>query len=169
MKPGPPPKRSKERVRKGDPTVEVRTVNVDELIKHTVEIPVADPDWTPVVRRLYESLAKSAQCVYYEPSDWAYAYLLHEGLDREMTRYALLETTWDPHAEKWEKDFHLQPPRAGALTAYQQGLSQLMVTEKDRREARVEIERTIHVGPGGAEPETPDEVAERRRKRAQGA
>ena len=139
MKPGPPPKRSKERVRKGDPEVETRIVNVDELIQMAVEVPVANPEWTPVVRRLYDSLAKSAQCVYYEPSDWAYAYLIHEGLDREMTRYQLLETTWDPHEEKWEKEFHLQPPRAGALTAYQQGLSQLMVTERDRQIGRAHV------------------------------
>lgn len=168
MKPGPPPKRSKERVRKGDPEVETRIVNVDELIQMAVEVPVANPEWKPVVRRLYDSLAKSAQCVYYEPSDWNYAYFLHDQLDLATSGTVLVKTKWDPHEECWEEELRPAPIRAGVLTAFQTGLSQLMVTERDRREARVEIERTIHATAGGADPVTPDELAERRYNRAQG-
>lgn len=33
--------------------------------------PEGDPTWTPEVRELWESLGKSGQSRYYEPSDWA--------------------------------------------------------------------------------------------------
>ena len=38
----------------------------------------------PAARRWFESLAESGQSAFYEPSDWATAYVLAETMSREL-------------------------------------------------------------------------------------
>jgi hypothetical protein len=72
------------------------------------------------VTAFYDSLKKSAQRKYYEPSDWEYA---------RLTLHFVNKLIW---AEK---------PSPTLLASVNQMLSSLLVTEGDRRRVRIEVER----------------------------
>jgi hypothetical protein len=83
------------------------------------------------VQDLFRSLGKSGQSQFYEPSDWAWARLACEMAHRGLTKNVL----------------------SGQLMAtVLQALSPLLMTEGERRRARIELER-------GAEPEAPPSLA----------
>src|SRR5690242_19837193 len=84
-----------------------------------VEIPVADENWHPIARMLWESLAKSGQADFYQQSDWAFAYSLMDDLTYYKNGYK----------------------RSGQMlqTIYS-AMSNLLVTEGDRRRVRIELE-----------------------------
>jgi hypothetical protein len=121
--PGPIPKRSDQRRRRNapEPGQEIRTLSVAGEVKP----PPASQDWHPVARRWYLSLRTSGQANYYEPSDWAYAYILAEMMTQGF------EKGWGGQA-----DASGIPP-AAVLS----GMASLLTTEGDRRRARLEIER----------------------------
>lgn len=123
---GPIPKRDEDRVRRNipeDPTVTVQMdglVTIPELgdISHLGET-------HPLVDDMYESIRQSASVKYYEPTDWAYARLTMHTLNAELI------------AAKHQG----KPIGAMKLTAITGMLSALLLTEGDRRRARLEIER----------------------------
>ncbi|WP_172121380.1 hypothetical protein [Actinomyces faecalis] len=113
---GPVPKRSDERHRRNQPSQEVvRAPGAPE-----VTVPDADPEWHPIAQRLWEGLRQSGQARFYEPSDWALAYSLMEDLSR----------------------YKSGAKRSGQmLAAIMSGLSDLLVTEGDRRRVGIELSR----------------------------
>lgn len=115
---GPVPKRSAQRRRRNidaKPDIVALPVSSD-----STERPLASEFWPETVSRLYESLAKSGQSQFYEPSDWAFAHLLCDMLARGFA------------AEKMP---------ALIVTGVMADLARLGVTEGDRRRMRIELER----------------------------
>ena len=123
---GPIGKRDEERVRRNipeDPTVTVQMhglVTIPDLgdMSHLGET-------HPLVVEMYEAMKQSASIKYFEPTDWAFARLTLYTLNQELIAAA--------HNGK--------PVGAMKLTAINQMLSALLLTEGDRRRARLEIER----------------------------
>ncbi|AEK09203.1 hypothetical protein FGG24_gp04 [Mycobacterium phage JC27] len=114
---GPVPNRSDQRVRRNkDEYGEVTTIPS----KGPVKVPPLDfEDPHPIIVHLYRSLADSAQSVYYQPSDWSYARFTLHFADQ------LLKSS---------------KPSAQMLASVQQMLSQLLVSEGERRRVRIEVE-----------------------------
>lgn len=116
--PGPVPKRSEDRVRHGEPGIPVEKLEVEG----TVEIPDLNMPFRPhpMVVDFYESLKNSAQSKYYEPSDWEYARLA-------CFIMQTIVTAKRPSSEMYKN--------------LQSALSNLLVTEGDRRRLRLEVVR----------------------------
>lgn len=92
--------------------------DVKEGELYPVTIPEPNKDWHPIAKRLYEAIEFSGQSVYFQDTDWAYAWMLCE----EITHYQ--EST----------------KRSAVMFAnLQSGLRDLMFTESERRRARVEL------------------------------
>ena len=124
---GPIPKRSTEghrttQARKLDGGVE--PVNV---VAEQVKPPKPDPDWHPIAKKLWKAVEQSTFTRYYEPSDWI---LLFDACD-EISVY---------------KNGGMN--RSAVMRAsLNQMLAGLLLTEGDRRRARVEIERDTKAEP----------------------
>ena len=123
---GPIPERSDQRVRRniGDPIDKITEIG-------PVPIPalgIVDPH--PLVKSMYESLKRSAQRKYFEPSDWEYA---------KLTMYLVNEMLWNTGGK---------PISAMKISAVNQMLSSLLMTEGDRRRVRIEVERQNTAGDG---------------------
>ena len=129
---GPTPKRSDMRRRVNKPEVPIIHSPAGEII----EPPEPSRDWHPIARDWYLSLASSGQAVFYEPSDWATARLIAESISRDLKPQfvAMSETTGKPVYESI-------PMRGASLAAYLKAMTALLVTEGDRRRARIELER----------------------------
>ena len=114
--PGPPPKRSTERVRRNR-TTPPDVVRVDGT-------PVAQPpgsrSWHREARAWYRSLAQSGQARYYEPSDWRQAHVLAGILSTIVSS---------------------DRPSSELVKAWLAGAAELGVTEGSRRRMRIEVER----------------------------
>lgn len=129
---GPVPKRSDQRRRRNKPEVPIdKAAGASE-----VEVPAANSKWHPVAKRWYESLAESGQSAFYQPSDWATAYLVAESMSRDLKPQfvAVNEVTG-------EEIVKALPLKGASLSAYLKAFGTLLVTEGDRRRARVELER----------------------------
>lgn len=118
MNPGPVPKRSDQVRRTNNKGTQEKV-----YVEGPVEIPEPNEKWHPAARQLWDSLPESGQSRYYEPSDWALAYVLME----DLTHY--LRSRSRPGVK---------------LSAILSGLTSLLVTEGDRRRVRMEIERAGH-------------------------
>ncbi|AGS82688.1 tail protein [Mycobacterium phage AnnaL29] len=123
---GPIGKRDEERVRR----------NKDENPTDTVQVigPVSIPELGdishlgethPLITEMYDSIKTSAAVKYYEPTDWQFA---------RMTLYML-------NQELIAAQHNGKPVGAMKLTAINQMLSSLLLTEGDRRRVRLEVER----------------------------
>lgn len=146
--PGPVGKRDEERRRRNKPEVEVEKVNLDELISQEVEVPIADPEWEPMIIEFWDSLKKSGQAIWYEPSDWMMAYVALEVLDRWLKPQdvkvgqignARDEAGGGDITYVFEQKIVAMP--GSVLSAFQKVMTSLMVTEGDRRRLRIELER----------------------------
>lgn len=113
---GPIPKRSDQRRRMNKPEIEIERAPGKPVSE--VEIPEADPLWLPATLRWYESLAESGQSHWYEPSDWATAWIWADLLDRELQR---------------------GKPSAMMIAQWAAGASELLTTEGARRRMRIEL------------------------------
>ena len=129
---GPIPKRSEERRRRNKPDTPQDTVPVSG----PVTIPLADSKWHPIAKRIYESLESSGQSVFYEPSDWAAAYLLAESLSRDLKPQMV---AFDEVKGKVIRAY--VPVKGASLAAYLKAFAALGVTEGDRRRMGIEIDR----------------------------
>lgn len=102
-----------------------------------VEPPATDDDWHPVAKRWFNGLKRSGQVVFYEPSDWETAYLLAETISRELKP--------QPVVVKRDGESFVEmvsmPLKGTTLSALLKGMTDLMVTEVQRRRARVELQR----------------------------
>lgn len=115
VSPGPVPARSDQRRRRNAPDVPLTAAPGGERSGP----PEADPEWHHIALRWYESLETSGQSTFYEDSDWATAYYLAEVMSR-----SLLQSRLSAHL----------------LAAILQGMSSLLVTEGERRRARLELQ-----------------------------
>jgi hypothetical protein len=142
---GPPPKRADQRRRhtkqEDQPDTPPGAANV--------EIPDPDPEWHAVAKLWYRSLADSGQSIYYEPSDWAMAFLLAESMSRDLEPQAIgiAERTG-------EAVFERVPLKGASLSAYLKGMTALLVSEADRRRASIELQRTPPADPENEEAAT---------------
>lgn len=116
---GPIPKRSDQLSRERDAN---RRAGGGEITKGTmrpVKIPEADPDWHPAALMIWEAMALSGQADYYQQSDWAYAWSLCDDLSYYKER----------------------GNRSGQMLAsLLSGLDRLLLTEAERRRARIELQ-----------------------------
>lgn len=128
---GPPPKRSSERRRRNKESKPTEGKAAPEVKK-----PPAANDWHPIAKRWFDSLADSGQSDYYEPSDWAMAYVVAESISRDLKPQvvAVPEKTGEPVFEK-------VPMKGASLSAYLKAMTALMVSEGDRRRAGIELKR----------------------------
>src|SRR6187431_1214208 len=115
---GPVPKRSDERVRRNAEVIPIEKLVAAGLV---IAPPLALDDPHPMVVNFYDSLKESAQAKYYEPSDWEYARYVMYFINKLMRQ-----------GEK---------PSAVMFAAINSALSNLLVTEGDRRRVRIEVER----------------------------
>lgn len=123
---GPIGKRDDERIRRNkpeDPTATITAIGAVEIpelgdVSHLGET-------HPLITDMYESIKNSAAVKFYEPTDWQFARLTLYTLNQELIA-----------AQNNGK-----PVGAMKLTAINQMMSALLLTEGDRRRARVEIER----------------------------
>lgn len=155
--PGPAPKKKEARRRRNKDGVETEVVNLDEVLRGEVEVPVTPEHWDDLAVGLFESFKSSGQAIYMEPSDWMTAYSLCEILDRALKPQDVkvgerdIETQYGEDEEgeelwrKTGKDYvfeeKLIPVPGATLTAILKGLAALMATEGDRRKLRLELER----------------------------
>lgn len=124
---GPIPHRSDQRVRRNlyEPVDKVTAIG-------KVKIPdLGISDCHPLVTAIYGSLKNSAQRKWMEPSDWEYA---------RLTLFFLNQQLWAGR------------PSAQMLATLGTMLSNLLMTEGDRRRVRIEVDR---VAPGKEATVTP--------------
>jgi hypothetical protein len=113
-----------------------------EFLTEPVSIPAPDKGWHPAARAWYESLAKSGQHIFYEPSDWQTAWLLAESISRDLKpQYVGTTHPAAGSGEASEPIYETIPLKGASLTAYMKAMAALMVTEAQRRQFRVEIHR----------------------------
>lgn len=131
---GPVPKRSNQR--HGHRSQADRDAIDHAPAAAKVRVPAADRKWHPVARRWYQSLTKSGQSAFYEPSDWATAFLIAESISRDLNPQfvGINERTGEPVIQSI-------PMKGASLAAYLRAMTALLVTEGDRRRAKVELER----------------------------
>jgi len=128
---GPVPKRSDQRRRRNAPQTPVDTAEAST----EVTIPDADEAWHPVALQWYLSLGDSGQSVFYEPSDWAVAFLIAESISRD------LQPQFVGITEQGEVVRERIPMKGASLSAYLRAMTVLLATEGDRRRARLELQR----------------------------
>lgn len=139
---GPVPKRSDQRRRRNkSDTTTTTTDGAKQVI-----IPPADDTWHPIALWWYLSLAESGQSRYYEPSDWATAYLVAESLSRDLSPQVVGIVQQGPTAGEIVRD--VIPLKGASMGAYMRAFTVLLVTEGDRRRVQLELER-----PTGPDPE----------------
>lgn len=135
---GPVPKRSDQRRRrnKTEPVAKAPSSG-------GAKPPPADAKWHPVAKRWFQSLEKSGQSRFYEESDWATAYLLAESISRELHPQPMVVG----RGEHAEIEMVSLPPKGASLAAWLKAMSSLLVTEGDRRRARLELEAAPQADP----------------------
>lgn len=106
--------------------------------------------WHPVAENWYLGLATSGQSDYYEQSDVDTAYILAEQISRLLKpQFVGMQERWNREAQQMERvpAWITRHISGGDLSAVLKGMSMLLVTEGERRRARIELQR------GGAEEE----------------
>jgi hypothetical protein len=172
--PGPIGKRDSERRRRNKPDIETTTVDIAELAKRDVVLPVADPDWEPLTHSYWESFQSSGQAMFYEPSDWMTAYMLMEVLDRWLKPQDVRTGEYRPGAQEGgEVEYTFTPkivPIPGnVLSSILKGLTSLMATEGDRRRLKMELERKAAMEAAAGGDATVTDIVKRREDAFRGA
>lgn len=148
---GPVPKRSDQRRRTNSPTakkvpakkaaaVKKATAKKTAATKATTPQlppafipPKADPAWHAVAKKWYASLSESGQSQFYQPSDWAVAFLIGESMSRDLIpQFVGFTESGTMLKEKI-------PLKGASLAAYLKAFSVLLVTEGDRRRLQIEL------------------------------
>jgi hypothetical protein len=140
---GPVPKRSSQRRRRnkdGEPEKAAAGA------RSAAVMPDPDPDWHAVARRWFDALGESGQSVFYEASDWALAWVIAENMSRELTPVVV-----HVDEETGEQTTACYPIKGTSMAAYLKAMAALLVTEGDRRRARLELERSQSGGDAEAE------------------
>lgn len=173
MPPGPPPKRDAERRRRNARAVETTTIDIDTLpaedenslpflIKQPIVIPEPpeDTEWHAVARMLWDACKRSGQALLWEPTDWAWAYLVCESLSRDLNPQVVgisPANEFGPAEVVKERI----PLKGASLGAYQKAAASLMLLEGDRRRLSIELER--HRDAGDAKPAEVVDIKDRRK------
>lgn len=131
---GPVPKRSDQR-RRTNKSATVSGKVTKAPAADRVCAPTPDEEWHPVARRWFDSLSASGQSRFYEPSDWATAYLIAESISRDLNPQVVGVT------ERGDAVFESIPLKGASLSAYLKAFGNLLTTEGDRRRASVELQR----------------------------
>ncbi|WP_405159848.1 hypothetical protein OG203_25730 [Nocardia sp. NBC_01499] len=108
------PKRSDQRRRRNKTEITKGAAGM------SADVPQADEQWHPIARRIWDALTRSGQSVYYEASDWAFAYSLMDDL-----------SAYKANSKR----------SAQMLQTIYSAFERLLITEGDRRRARLELER----------------------------
>ena len=139
---GPVPKKDAERRRRNktpedgkNSAIPATVVNVDELLAGDVQVPDADEAWHPIARQMYDSVTRSGQVIWMEPSDWSALYLICESISRDLNPQVVGIT------EDGEVVRDVIPLKGASLSAYLKAMASLMMLEGDRRRLRIELER----------------------------
>lgn len=133
---GPVPKRSDQRRRVNKPATPSGEVSTAPAAASVV-VPDAAETWHPVASRWFESLKISGQRKFYEPSDWAMAYLIAESISRDLNPQFVGVTAGDQS----EPIYEVIPLKGASLSAYLKAMGNLLATEGDRRRASIELHR----------------------------
>lgn len=150
---GPIPKRSDQRRRRNAPDPGLGEIT-KALGARVVPVPPAYEDWDEIALDFYESLPRSGQSQFYQPSDWALAVVISESLSRDLKPQALLDQDGRAVLDANDRPIMRRLPLKGAnLSAYLKAMQSLLVTEGDRRRLRLELQSP------GAEPDQPDRPA----------
>lgn len=115
---GPVPKRSDRRVRRNKD--ENQPIEKITAIGSVSAPPLGLDDPHPMIVDFYDSLQDSAQAQYYEPSDWEFARITLHFLNQQIVN---------------------KRPSAQMYAAINTALSNLLVSEGDRRRVKIEVER----------------------------
>lgn len=140
---GPVPKKDAERRRRNKTpeaegsmsSIPATVVNVDELLVGEVEVPQPDQTWHPIAIQMYESVLRSGQVIWMEPSDWSALYLICESISRDLNPQVVGIT------EEGDIVKDTIPLKGASLNAYLKAMASLMMLEGDRRRLRIELER----------------------------
>ncbi|WP_134324703.1 hypothetical protein [Cumulibacter soli] len=132
---GPAPKRSTQRRRRNKP----EGPQSEGVASIDVEMPDPDEDWHPIAAAWYRSLRASGQSDFYEPSDWAMAYLMAESISRDLNPQFVGFRQVDKFTTEAVKE--TIPMKGASLSAYLKAMSNLLVSEADRRRAGVELSK----------------------------
>lgn len=175
---GPIGKRTEERRRRNKPDKPVDRVAIggdaddlfgpdlpDERVEHRFEtdalpdvvIPPADESWHPIARMVYDSLPQSGQSMFFEPSDWAAAFLVCESISRDLQEQVVGTT----ESGMVVKDFI--PMKGASLAAYTKILGELGMTEGARRRLSMELTRAKPEKDGAGLPEGVTDINDARR------
>lgn len=111
--PGPPPKRSTQRRRRNKAPAANKVA-----VEDTVRGPKLTGRHSAAARRFWEALRRSGQAEFYQASDWAAAELVVAAIDTFVRK-----------------------PSAMMLASINSAMSNLLVTEGDRRRVRLELEQ----------------------------
>lgn len=128
---GPVPKRTEQRRRANKPATPITKAEA----ANDVIMPDTPDDWHPVAKRWFDSLKTSGQRQWYEPSDWATAYLVAESISRDLNPQVVGIT------ERGDVVFESIPLKGASLSAYLRAMGNLLATEGDRRRASVELQK----------------------------
>ena len=136
---GPPPKRDSQRRRTNKPVAgpAEQAADADATI-----IPEPNEAWHQVARIVWDSLAHSGQSQFYASSDWSTAFMLCESMSREFKPQPMLIGRGDDARTELVE----LPPKGASLAAWLKAMGQLMMTEGERRRARLELEKPKPVG-----------------------
>ena len=116
------PKRSEERIRRNKPEVPIEKIEtVGEVTIPTLGIDKPHK----IVRSLYDSMKRSGQAKYFEPTDWQFARLTLQLLDMQLKSGRM---------------------NSQILATVMSNLSDLLVSEGARRRMRIEVERVESAG-----------------------
>jgi hypothetical protein len=128
---GPIPKRSDQRRRRNKPEVEIDTAPSAPVSA----APEPAAGWHPIARDWYVSLGRSGQSAFYQPSDWATAFLIAESMSRDLKpQFVGTDAEGAPI-------IMAIPLKGASLASYLKAMTVLLATEGDRRRARLELER----------------------------
>lgn len=143
---GPVPNRSDQRRRTNKPEDGIELTKAPGAVE--VCVPKANAKWHPIAKRWFEALTTSGQAAFYEPSDWATAELIAESMSRDLKPQVVgMSETVETDSEsgiaftKAEPVMATIPLKGASLAAYLKAFASLLVTEGDRRRARVELDR----------------------------
>lgn len=117
--PGPVPNRSDDLSRERNANRAGRPTLTKGELRPVVNVPAPDEDWHPIATNLYMSLMASGQADFYQESDWAFAFSICDDLSyyKNTTK------------------------RSGQmLQSIYSAMSNLLVTEADRRRVRIELQ-----------------------------
>ena len=121
--PGPVPKREDQRRRQNKDNGPITKGQA----RGAAFIPAAPEHWHDLASQLYDAIENSGQSEFFEQSDWAYAQIVCEALSRELNKG--------------------QRMSAQMFQSIQTAMSNLLVTEGDRRRLRVELSKAPEADP----------------------